>query len=93
MGRTFARILVVIAFSFCGCITLLAQTSGGTIAGTVLDPSGALVANATVTATGTDTGTTYTAVSSSAGTFRFSQMQLGRYDLTFTAAGFSTLKL
>ncbi len=70
-----------------------AQSSGGTIAGTVLDPSGALVPNVTVTAVGADTGTTYTTVSSSSGAFRFPQMQLGRYNLTFTAAGFSTQKL
>ena len=67
----------------------MAQTSGGTIAGTVLDPTGALVPNAAIRATGADTGTVYDTVSTSAGTFHFPQMQLGRYNLTITAPGFT----
>ena len=77
----------------CEPTRLQGQSSGGTIAGTVLDSSSALVPNVTVTAVGADTGTTYTTVSSSAGAFRFPEMQLGRYNLTFSAAGFSTQKL
>ena len=68
---------------------LYAQINGGSIAGTVLDPAGDLVPNAAVIATGSDTGTIYRTTSSSAGTFRFQEMQLGRYDLTITAPGFN----
>ncbi len=82
-------VVALLLFSF----PLIAQTSGGTIAGTVVDPSGALVANVSVTATGANTGTVYNTLSSSAGTFHFPQMQLGRYDLTFAAPGFKALKL
>ena len=71
----------------------VAQSSGGTIAGTVSDPTGALVPNAAITATGADTGTVYNTVSTSAGVFRFPQMQLGRYDLKITAPGFRVLEL
>ena len=56
-------------------------------------PRGALVPNATVTATGQTTGTVYQAVSSSSGDFRFPQMQLGRYDIKIVAAGFQGLTL
>ena len=70
-----------------------AQSSGGTIAGTIVDPSNALVSNATVTATGVDTGTVYTTVSTSAGIFRFPQMQLGRYNLKIVAPGFKETTL
>ena len=91
------RTSVLLAVLVISALTLLpaawAQSSGGTIAGTVVDTSGALVPNATVLAVGADTGTTYTTVSSSSGAFRFPQMQLGRYNLTFTAAGFGSQKL
>ena len=76
-----------------GSLSSVAQTSGGTIAGSVTDSSGALVSNAAVVAKGVDTGTVYNAVSTSAGTFTFPQMQLGRYNVTFTASGFKSLEL
>ena len=93
MIRTWAVVVLLVAFAFNLVPGARAQSSGGTIAGTVLDTSGALIPNVTVVAVGADTGTTYTTVSSSSGAFRFPQMQLGRYNLTFTAAGFSTQKL
>ncbi len=71
----------------------LAQTSGGTIAGTVSDPTGAVVPNAIVVATGADTGSVYSTVTTSAGLIRFPQMQLGRYDVKVTAVGFKTTTL
>ncbi len=92
MLRLLQRIFTSLLFCF-ACVSASAQTSGGTIAGTVLDPSGALVSGATITATGVDTGTVYSATSTSAGVFHFSQMQLGRYNLSISAQGFSTLKL
>ncbi len=90
------RRLRVVAALFCLLMALSAtqaQTSGGTIAGTVSDASGALVPNATVQATGADTGSVYNTVTTSAGTFHFPQMQLGRYNLTITAAGFNSQQL
>ncbi len=77
-----------------GClIPAHAQTSGGSIAGSVLDATGALVPGASVTATGADTGTVYRTVTTSSGTFHFPQMQLGRYDLSVSATGFSPQQL
>ena len=70
-----------------------AQTSGGSIAGSVLDATGALIPGASVTATGADTGTVYHTVTTSSGTFHFPQMQLGRYDLTVSASGFRAQQL
>ncbi len=82
------QLLASLVLCFVCVLSTAAQTSGGTIAGTVLDPSGALVGNAAITATGVDTGSTYEAVSTSAGTFHFPQMQLGRYNLKVVAPGF-----
>ncbi len=93
MKRTWLKVFSLMVFSLVSLLPLVAQSTGGTIAGTVTDPSGALVPNATITATGVDTGTVYNSVSTSAGTFRFSQMQLGRYNLAISAPGFSTLRL
>ncbi len=92
MSHRWTRFLGFAMLCLCSLVSL-AQTSGGTIAGTVLDPSGALVPNATVTATGSETGTIYNTVTTSSGSFHFPQMQLGRYDLTIKAPGFKAQQL
>ncbi len=38
----------IVFFSFVACLYASAQSGGGSISGTVLDPSGAVVPNATV---------------------------------------------
>src|SRR5215469_5824706 len=73
--------------------TAVAQTNQGSIAGNVTDPSGALVANAKITATNIQTGAKYETVSSSAGAYRFPNLNIGTYDLTATASGFKTATL
>lgn len=70
-----------------------AQSSQGTISGSVFDPSGALVPGAALTATGAQTGTVYNTVSTSTGSYRFPQMQLGAYNLSATATGFQKTTL
>jgi hypothetical protein len=69
------------------------QTNQGSIAGDVVDPSGALVANAKIAAKEISTGSTYQTVSSSAGAYRFPNLNIGTYDLTASAAGFKTTHL
>ncbi len=65
-----------------------AQTNEGQLAGNILDPSGATIANATVTAKSDESGTVYTAKSSSTGNYRFPSIQLGRYTISTMAPGF-----
>ncbi|MBV8807138.1 MAG: TonB-dependent receptor [Acidobacteriaceae bacterium] len=72
------------------CATLGGQTNEGSISGTVLDPSGAVVPGATVTAKGQETGTTYSSVSTSVGTYNLPNVRIGSYTLTVTAPGFQT---
>jgi hypothetical protein len=67
-----------------------AQSDRGTIAGSILDSSGGAVQGATIVATGADTGAVYKTSSSETGAYRISDMQLGAYNLTVTAAGFKT---
>jgi hypothetical protein len=65
------------------------QTFRGGISGTVTDQSGAVVPGAAVTAEEAATNSVYKSVSSSAGEFAFSNLPLGDYSVTVTAAGFS----
>ena len=65
-----------------------AQTNQGQIAGNIVDSTGAAVPNATVTAKNESNGAIYNAVSSSAGSYRFPSIQLGRYTVTANSPGF-----
>lgn len=73
--------------------TAVAQTNQGSIAGNVSDPSGAMVANANIVAKERNTGATYKTVSSSAGAYRFPNVNIGSYDITATAPGFKSATL
>ena len=70
--------------------TLHSQTFRGGINGTVVDPSGAVVASVAVEAVGVGTGVVWKAVTSSGGEFAFSGMPVGKYNITVTASGFKT---
>jgi hypothetical protein len=85
----FTRILVPLMLIVLGITFSQAQTSRGTVTGTVTDPSGAVVAKATVTLTDRATKVVRTAESNSAGIYRFDAVNLGSYDVTVEAAGFA----
>ena len=54
-----------------------AQTSRGTVTGTVLDPTGAVIAGASVTLTGVETGVRLFTNSNDAGIYRFDAVDPG----------------
>jgi hypothetical protein len=60
------------------------------ITGTIQDPSGALVANANVTATQTDTGFSRSTIAGSTGSYVLSNLPVGPYRIEVSAAGFKT---
>src|SRR5262245_3113372 len=64
------------------------QTGLGTITGIVTDPTGAVVANASVEATNADTGLAYKAISTETGNFTVPQLPVGRYQLSVEVPGF-----
>src|SRR5581483_7131685 len=66
-----------------------AQVTGATISGTVTDPSGAAVPNATVTAKNNGTGVTNSAKTNADGFYTIPNLLPGTYDVTTTASGFS----
>jgi hypothetical protein len=65
----------------------LAQVETGSITGTVTDPQGAVVTGATVTAT-SQNGATRTVRTSGDGSFNFSSLNPGRYEVKVEGAGF-----
>lgn len=70
----------------------LAQTAGeGTISGTVADNTGAVIPNATVTATNVATNVSTERTSTSAGLFTITPLPPGTYTVRVTAAGFRPL--
>ncbi len=68
----------------------LAQLPAGTILGEVRDPGGALVPRATLTARNTETGQSRTAMSGDNGSYRFSALPVGSYEVRAAVAGFQT---
>ncbi|MEO5922786.1 MAG: TonB-dependent receptor [Bryobacteraceae bacterium] len=64
------------------------QGANGTITGTVLDPSGAIVAGAEIRVTNTATGLIFNSVSTATGNYVAPQLPVGTYDLNVTLSGF-----
>jgi|HubBroStandDraft_6_1064221.scaffolds.fasta_scaffold09974_5 hypothetical protein len=65
------------------------QQASGSITGTVTDPSGSAITNATVTARDVDRGTVLTTQTNSSGVYSFPQVTVGNIELAVQAAGFS----
>jgi hypothetical protein len=71
-----------------GAAATFAQTSTGTIEGTVTDPHGSVVPGATVTARQVATNSTRTVASNAQGYYRFDSLPVGAYELSVEASGF-----
>lgn len=73
------------------CLTAfaaIAQTSKGTVSGTVTDQNGAVITGATVVLTGTQTNVSRTTTTNNDGFYRFDAVDLGTYEIKFNASGF-----
>jgi hypothetical protein len=66
-----------------------AQSTRGALAGNVTDTSGAVVVGAKIVAIGVDTGVQNETVSTSSGVYHFTELAIGRYNVTVTATGFN----
>jgi hypothetical protein len=87
----FFALLILVGFSF---NQAWAQSVvSGEIDGTVTDPTGAVVPNATVNLSSSETGFNGSTTTGSNGTFRFALLKPGNYTLTVSVAGFNTAKL
>ena len=72
----FITLLLLLLFS---CASAWAQKDTGAIAGTVKDPSGAVVAGAKVRVTDIDRGTEIDTVTNEVGEYTVSPLKVGRY--------------
>jgi len=87
----FSRLLLIGMAVLLSSIPLNAQLAGkGSIKGSVTDPTGAMVPNATITATSTTRGTKLTVTSTAAGDYNLSPLDPDIYTVTVKAGGFST---
>ncbi|HSM13911.1 MAG TPA: TonB-dependent receptor [Thermoanaerobaculia bacterium] len=68
-----------------------AQSAGGILEGRVLDPDGAALPGATVTATNPATGVARSTTTDAGGSFRFGALPAGSWDVVVELAGFSTV--
>ena len=71
-------------------MVLQGQDPTGTLQGQVTDPSNAVVPHASLTIRNAATGFTTQQLSSNDGTFRFSSLAAGEYDLSASMHGFAT---
>jgi len=70
-----------------------AQVVTGTISGRAVDPSGSAVPGASVTITNQGTAAELTATTKDSGSFRFTLLPVGVYDVQISKRGFKTLEL
>ena len=69
-----------------------AQLNQGSLAGHIVDSSGAAVAHAQISAREVDTGVTATGESTDTGEFRFPALPIGTYDISVSMPGFKTAR-
>ncbi len=81
-----ALILLLLPFA------AFAQSTNGSISGTVSDDTGAVLAGVTVTATNIATGVSRTAISNSAGSYQIALLPPGTYRVSGELSGFQTWK-
>src|SRR5580658_3916326 len=73
-------------------LTVWGQAETGQITGSVSDPTGAVVAGASVTVRNVDTGATRTSISNADGVYAVTNLIPGEYEVNVVGAGFSTFK-
>src|SRR6202140_2596100 len=90
--KTFAASFVALALihSVVVHIDVQAQVAGGTITGTLVDSSGRVIPNASVSITNAATGINRTVTTNEDGLFIAPNLLPASYQLTVTAAGFKT---
>jgi hypothetical protein len=91
IGKVF--VLVLFAAAGVSLASAQSQSSAADLTGTVVDPNGAVVAGATITARNKATGIERTATSSDDGSYRLIGLPPGEYDVTSEAATFKKVSI
>src|SRR6266568_1241043 len=88
LTMTNLKILICAVLTICLSLSAAAQQISGSIRGTVLDPTGATVAGAIVTATQTETGLTRMSTTDRSGEYVLLELPVGHYRLRVEGKGF-----
>jgi len=91
--RSFLTCLLLAFLVLTLSVGAFAQVSKGSISGTVVDPTGAIVPGAGVKATNAETNQATTTTSDSAGLFKLPLLSVGSYRVEITKAGFRKASL
>ncbi|HEY0159302.1 MAG TPA: TonB-dependent receptor [Thermoanaerobaculia bacterium] len=86
------RTLVLLFVCLLVPVALFAQSSTGSISGTIVDDSGGALPGVTVTATNAATGATRTAVTNGSGKYQLALLPPAAYDVTATLDGFQPVR-
>lgn len=81
------RLKIACLFLVCA-ISAFAQGAGGTLTGTVTDPTGAVIPNANIQVTNAATSAVYKIGTSSTGNYTLANLPVGTYTLSVDAPGF-----
>ncbi len=82
------RSVICVLLTALGCLEISAQQITGSIRGTVVDPSGAVVQSALVSAQQTETGLTRTATTDRSGAYVLVELPIGHYQIRTEAKGY-----
>ena len=85
-----SRFLLVLVLVVGLSALVLAQTDTARVVGTITDPTGAVVPNATVTVTNVGTGQTATAKTGGVGEYAINALPVGKYHAEVSQTGFKT---
>src|ERR1700674_8260 len=87
------QLVVLLALLFTAAFAMAQGITAGSISGTVLDPSSAVVVGATVSAQNIATGGTLTTETNDTGYFTFRSVPPGTYKITIVGKGFRTVEV
>jgi len=82
-------LLIAMAALLAFASAIAAQVTGGAVTGTVLDPDGSAVVGATISLKDKSRGLDFTAQTTGAGSYQFTNVPTGTYTMTVTATGFA----
>ena len=89
-AKSLRALVLVILVAFVGSgVLVYGQGTSGSLTGQISDPTGAAIANATVTLKNVDTDSLQTTTSNNAGVYLLKPVMPGNYTLTIAAKGFA----